>query len=229
MAEKELRRFTTTELEQFDGNEGRPSYIAYKGKVYDVSNSRLWKNGKHAGRHFAGDDLTPGMINAPHDDIIFVKFPIVGELSTEVPAMQNLKQKLEGLHIHPIVVHFSIAYSIIISLLTLLYVFTGVTSFEAASYYMLILGFLTGPPCALSGVFSWKVTYEGRRTKTFVRKIVYTILLIAIITAGFAWRTLNPNILLSLTNLSYIYLAVIWSLVPIATILGHYGGKIVYS
>lgn len=229
MAEKELRRFTIMELKQFDGKEGRPSYIAYQGKVYDVSNSRLWIDGKHAGRHFAGDDLTPGMINAPHDDLIFAKFPIVGELITEIPAMQNLKQKLEGLHIHPIVVHFSIAYSIIISLLTLLYVFTGVTSFEAASYYMLILGFLTGPPCALSGVFSWKVTYEGRRTKTFVRKIVYTILLIAIITAGFAWRTLNPNILLSLTNLSYIYLAVIWSLVPIATILGHYGGKIVYS
>lgn len=229
MVEKELRRFTTTELKQFDGKEGRPSYIAYNGKIYDVSNSRLWNDGKHAGRHFAGDDLTPSMINAPHDDIIFVKFPIVGELSAEVPAMQNLKQRLEGLHLHPIVVHFSIAYSIIISLLTLLYIFTGETSFEAASYYMLILGFFTSPPCALSGVFSWKVTYEGRMTKTFVRKIVYTILLIAIITAAFAWRTLNPNILLAITNLSYIYLAVIWSLVPIATILGHYGGKIVYS
>jgi len=229
MAERELRRFTISELKQFDGKEGRPSYVAYKGKIYDVSNSRLFKDGKHTGRHFAGDDLTPGMINAPHDEMIFLKFPIVGELSTEVPARQKLVQKLEGLHLHPISVHFSEAYSVIIPLFTLLYVFTGETTFETASYYMLILGFLTSLPCALSGVFSWKVTYEGRRTKTFVRKILYTILLIAVITAGFAWRTLNPNILLTITNLSYIYLAVIWSLVPIATILGHLGGKIVYS
>ncbi len=229
MIEKELRRFTISELKQFDGKEGRPSYVAYKGKIYDVSNSSLWKDGKHAGRHFAGDDLTPGMINAPHDEMVFVQFPIVGELTVEGRTRQKLVQRLEGLHLHPIVVHFSIAYSIVISLLTLLYAFTGETTFEAASYYMLIVGFLTGPPCALSGVFSWKVTYEGRRTKTFVRKIVYTVLLISIITAGFTWRTLNPNILMAITNLSYIYLALIWSLVPIATILGHYGGKIVYS
>jgi predicted heme/steroid binding protein len=43
------REFTPEQLEQYDGKEGRPAYIAYKGKVYDVTDNYLWTNGNHQG------------------------------------------------------------------------------------------------------------------------------------------------------------------------------------
>ena len=39
--------FVTRALAQYDGKNGNPAYVAYKGKVYDVSASFLWKDGNH--------------------------------------------------------------------------------------------------------------------------------------------------------------------------------------
>ncbi len=222
----EERHFTLQELKEYDGKEGRPAYMAFNGKVYDVSNSSTWQNGIHLGKHFAGNDLTEGILSAPHGEEVFIKFHIVGELIKEKSFGQKLVLKIEELHLHPIAVHFSIAYSIAVSLLALLYVFTGNVAFETASYYMLILGFLASPIAALSGIFSWKVTYEGKMTKIFVRKIIFTVVLLVIISACFIWRTLNPDIMTK--DLDYIYLALLLSLVPTVTILGYDGGKIIY-
>jgi hypothetical protein len=61
-------------------------------------------------------------------------------------------------------------------------------------------------------------------TRTFARKIIFTGVLIAVTTACFAWRTLNPDVLIT-TSLNYIYLALLASLVPIVAILGYDGGK----
>ena len=40
------------------GKDGKPAHIGYDGNLYDVTNSKLRKNGAHMGRHFAGEDLT---------------------------------------------------------------------------------------------------------------------------------------------------------------------------
>ena len=53
----ELKKFTLEGLAKYDGREGRQAYIAYKGKVYDVSESWLWEDGDHQGLHEAGKDL----------------------------------------------------------------------------------------------------------------------------------------------------------------------------
>ena len=48
------KNMTREQLAHFDGKEGRPAYIAYKGILYDISQGRLWKNGLHAMKHSAG-------------------------------------------------------------------------------------------------------------------------------------------------------------------------------
>jgi predicted heme/steroid binding protein len=170
MGTQKTKSFTKKELKEFDGSEGRPAFIAFKGKVYDVSNSHLWTDGKHQGRHSAGDDLTASILNAPHNEEVFMKFYVVGELIEEKSSKQKLVQRLQGLHLHPILVHFSIAYSLLVPLLALLYLFTSEISFETASYYLLLLGFLAAPFAGVSGLFSWKVTYEGRMTTSLPEK-----------------------------------------------------------
>jgi predicted heme/steroid binding protein/uncharacterized membrane protein len=71
---------TSEELHSFDGKEGRPSFIAYKGKIYDVTTSKLWKDGSHARKHHAGIDLTDVLKTAPHAEDKVLSMAVVGRL-----------------------------------------------------------------------------------------------------------------------------------------------------
>jgi len=75
------KTLTLGDLSHFDGKEGRPAYIAYKGKIYDVSSSKLWKEGSHLKKHFAGSDLTELLKTAPHGEEKIFQMPEVGELA----------------------------------------------------------------------------------------------------------------------------------------------------
>jgi predicted heme/steroid binding protein/uncharacterized membrane protein len=71
---------TPEDLCQYDGRDGRPAYIAYKGIIYDVTKSRLWKNGSHVTKHNAGRDLTDLLKTAPHGEDKVLSVPRVGRL-----------------------------------------------------------------------------------------------------------------------------------------------------
>ena len=75
-----FRKFTLDELLKFDGRNGRPAYVGYKGKVYDVSGSDQWGDGDHMG-HEAGRDLTEEMDIAPHAADVMERMKIVGVLA----------------------------------------------------------------------------------------------------------------------------------------------------
>lgn len=72
-----LPRITTEELSQHDGKDDRKAYFAFEGKVYDVSESKLWKGGLHYAVQ-AGQDLTGKLEGAPHGREVFAGFPVVG-------------------------------------------------------------------------------------------------------------------------------------------------------
>jgi predicted heme/steroid binding protein len=74
------KRFTLEELKKCDGKDGRPAYVAYKGKVYDVGDSFLWVDGDHQGEHEAGEDLTEEMAQAPHGEETLERVKLVGVL-----------------------------------------------------------------------------------------------------------------------------------------------------
>jgi 2-oxoglutarate/2-oxoacid ferredoxin oxidoreductase subunit beta len=76
----ELNPFTLEQLQRFDGLEGRPIYVAYKGKVYDLSKSPLFQGEKRMRCHVAGKDLTTDIGIAPHGEDLIFQFPVVGRL-----------------------------------------------------------------------------------------------------------------------------------------------------
>lgn len=75
--------FTLAELANFDGEEGRLAYFAYKGKIYDVTQSKRWGHGIHMKRHHVGTDLTEILGQAPHGEDKILAMPEVGKLSGE--------------------------------------------------------------------------------------------------------------------------------------------------
>ncbi len=74
------QKFTIADLKKYDGQNGSPAYVAFKGIVYDVSLSYHWRDGKHWVEHRAGTDLTAEMAQAPHGADLLETFPVVGEL-----------------------------------------------------------------------------------------------------------------------------------------------------
>lgn len=76
---EETRKFSVQELATFNGKNGKPAYVGFKGKVYDVGKSTQWLDGDHMG-HGAGEDLTDSMDIAPHDSDVMEKMKIVGVL-----------------------------------------------------------------------------------------------------------------------------------------------------
>jgi predicted heme/steroid binding protein len=75
-----MKEFSEKELARYNGKNGEPAYIAYRGSVYDLTGSFLWKDGNHEGFHNAGVDLTDAMEQAPHGGELIEKFPKVGTM-----------------------------------------------------------------------------------------------------------------------------------------------------
>jgi len=74
-----LPTYTKQKLELRNGHDPPEIWIAYKGFIYDVSQSRLWRDGKHY-EHWAGQDLTPELADSPHGDKVFERFEAIGLL-----------------------------------------------------------------------------------------------------------------------------------------------------
>jgi predicted heme/steroid binding protein len=75
----ELPLISRGSLALYNGTDKEPIWVAYNGLVYDVSKSKLWKNGKHY-EHWAGQDLTEELKDAPHAEWVFDKFDPVARL-----------------------------------------------------------------------------------------------------------------------------------------------------
>lgn len=85
MSEDKIKKFSSNDLKQFDGLNGNSLYIVFKGKVYDLTSSKLWMQGKHMGMHTQSENLTEAIKTAPHGEDNVYRFPLVGELIQTIP------------------------------------------------------------------------------------------------------------------------------------------------
>ena len=74
-----MKVYTKQQLALRNGQDRPEIWVAFRGIIYDVGSSRLWKNGKHY-EHWAGQDLTEELSGAPHTEKVFEKFTAIGQL-----------------------------------------------------------------------------------------------------------------------------------------------------
>lgn len=74
-----LPTYTARQLALRNGQDRPEVWCAYCGVIYDLSSSRMWSGGQHY-EHWAGQDLTDELPQAPHDKRVFARFKAVGRL-----------------------------------------------------------------------------------------------------------------------------------------------------
>ena len=226
------KEFTLEELSSFNGKEGKPVYIAFREKVYDVSKSPLWSKGLHMNRHPSGKDLAGEISAAPHGTEVLERYPQVGVLKKGAPEeLKHLPSGLQNLfqtfpmgrrHPHPMVVHFPIALLSASSLFVLLYLIFKDPSFENTSFYLLVLGTIASPFAMATGLLTWWVNYRLKVTLFVKRKIQFSILLLTFEIILILWRISSSQI----SNPIYFIMMVI--LTPVVSMLGYYGGQMTF-
>jgi predicted heme/steroid binding protein len=75
----DLPIYTRFQLALRNGQDRPEIWVAYLGIIYDVTHSRLWRDGKHY-EHWAGQDLTDELKDAPHSERVFERFTPIGQL-----------------------------------------------------------------------------------------------------------------------------------------------------
>jgi predicted heme/steroid binding protein/uncharacterized membrane protein len=232
-----MKEFDDESLKEFNGKDGKPVYVAHQGKVYDVSASRFWKTGTHMKRHPSGGDLTSEITAAPHGPELLDRYPQVGILkkveTTERPMpgwLDNLLKRFPILrrHPHPMVVHFPIVFMFSTALFNLLYLLSGYRSFEVTSMHCLGGGILFIPLGIVTGFFTWWLNYLAQPSKGIKIKIYCSLTLLAAALIAFIWRLASPEILISFSGSSLIYLILIFSLPTLVSIIGWYGAKMTF-
>ncbi len=73
------RFFTVEELAYYDGKDGKPSYVAVNGIVYDVTGNVAWSSSKHFGLT-AGKDWSPSFNSCHAVHPVLHKLPVAGKM-----------------------------------------------------------------------------------------------------------------------------------------------------
>jgi predicted heme/steroid binding protein/uncharacterized membrane protein len=230
-----MELFDEQNIAEYNGRDNKPTYIVYKGRVYDVTASKLWRDGFHMKRHHAGQDLTDFFPAAPHGEEVFSRYPQVGEFRAQ--DQPSLPDFLTGLlerfpilrrHPHPITVHFPIVFFSVVLIFDLLYVFTGRTSFYDASLYCIYGGFLMMPPAMMTGFFAWWINYQAKAMQAVARKIQLASLLLVLSAGALFWRSQGIDLLSPFRIESLLYLSLIIAFWPLVIALGYTGGSLVF-
>lgn len=230
---KTLRTFTRTELQRADGKDGRPALVAVDGKVYDVSSSELWKGDVHVNSHRAGEDLSLALKAAPHGANVLRNLELVGTVAEKrrEPAVARRPwavEKLLGLHLHPISVHFPIALSIVAAAFMGLFLVVRYRPFELFTLYCVIAAALATPVVIACGLLSWYYNYSAIWTRIFRIKINLSCVLVALQIGALVVR-LGVVGEPSLRSPGYwVYSVLVMAMAPTVVSLGYFGGKVTF-
>ena len=231
-----MQEFDIAELEKFDGNNGRPVFVAHKGKVYDVSNSKLWKNGLHMKRHHAGQDLTADIQGAPHEPDVLDRYPQVGTLKKEVVELE-IPRPLAWLlgkapmlrrHPHPMTVHFPIVFAFSTTVFNILYMITGIKSLELTALHCLGAGILFTAVAIATGLYTWWINYMSKPLKAVKVKMPLSLILLVSQIIAFVWRLNVPDVMDSIRGVNIIYILLVLSLFPIVVVIGWFGAFLTF-
>ena len=125
-------------------------------------------------------------------------------------------------------VHFPIVFVLSTVIFNILYLATGVKSFEITALHCLFGGILFTIVGIITGIYTWWLNYMAKPLKAVRIKLPLTIFMFAVEVAIFIWRILTPEILDSVHLGSVIYILLVLSLLPMIVVIGWYGASMTF-
>lgn len=223
---------TKEELKKYNGKDGNKAYVAFEGKVYDVTESELWTDGNHEDMHMAGEDLTESMEAAPHAKEVFDTFKQVDTLEAPKEGlvseerMEKLRDWYYKFHPHPVTAHFPIALHIYAGIFNVLFLFDKTNLYEQMVFYSLAIATIAGIGSMITGLFSWWVNYNLSRGKNFIIKIYLANITLVLGLVGMGIYFYAKESIYTLDAIGIVYHSIVFLTVFSVMGLGYYGGKI---
>ncbi|MEI8033474.1 MAG: hypothetical protein WCH05_09030 [Chlorobiaceae bacterium] len=128
--------------------------------------------------------------------------------------------------LHAVAAHFSNGLIPVAVLYLSLFLLSGDLSMGSTVLHLLFIVILFIPVSFFSGIREWKIKYKGAPTPVFRKKIRLSLLLFMLSVASVTLGLSVPDILIQQGPLHWIDLFVLFMMLPVVVLLGHYGGKL---
>jgi predicted heme/steroid binding protein/uncharacterized membrane protein len=230
-----MDKLTKEQLAERNGKDGAPVYVAANGKVYDVSASRLWRNGAHMKAHSAGNDLTLDLQAAPHGPDVLERFQQVAELAEPVASAEDrfghapaIVGKLLDKHPHPVSVHFPVALLITGAVFSVLALVFNSPFLDAAGFANVAAAAIMTPLAIASGMLSWFFNYGATWTSIYKKKAGLSTLLLILAVSAVVVRVTTEASMMSDSTTYWVYFGLVVAMAPLVMGIGYLGGKITF-
>ena len=161
------------------------------------------------------------------------KFELMEEEGDDEPAPAGIKGLLQEMTDsfmpHAVMAHFPNALLPTLALFLALYLLFGLKTLDHGIYLLLVLVPLSTLATLATGIFSWKRNYDAVRSQIFHRKLILGVCLVMICCEMLLLRYDNPELLSSLGFSTWFFLALAGAALFCVTMLGHYGGMLVFG
>jgi uncharacterized membrane protein len=146
------------------------------------------------------------------------------------PALEWLLARVPFLrrHPHPMTVHFPIAFMLFAPLFTILYLATGVSSFETTAFHCLGVGILFSVVAISTGWYTWWLNYLARPVRSVKIKKPLSLVMLATAFLLFLWRLAVPDILVDFGPMSRLYVILEMALIPMIVVIGWFGAILTF-
>lgn len=160
--------------------------------------------------------------------------PVCGADASKFVAVEQAKVSLlqemrESFQPHAVAGHFPNALLPTALLFTAVALFVTPLSLSDATWYMLLVLIPTIPATLVTGLYQWKTRFAGKSATIFQRKIQLAslLLILLLITVGLRYSLGDP--LQGSAVWKWGFCGLLLSMLGCVTLLGHYGGKLVFS
>jgi len=150
-------------------------------------------------------------------------------IPVEAERLNLLHDLWQTLVVHAVAAHFSNGLVPVAVLFFLLGLVSDNPHFEPAAYYMLWLVLAFVPVSMVSGVLDWRRKFAGTQALIFYKKIALAIVLFLFALVAVNLRRNLPDFAGAGASLRLLYGALLFGMLACVTLLGHYGGKLVFK
>ncbi len=143
-----------------------------------------------------------------------------------MPSGKFIDEMRRTFFLHAISAHFSNGLIPVAVLYLLLALPAGDQFFERTVLHLLVVVLLAVPVSFVSGILDWKRKYNGAKAPVFMKKIRLGVALFLLAAGAVSIRLADPGVIGGTGPLHWLYLLDLLVMLPVAVLLGHYGGKL---